>query len=205
MYACLLILPGTGFQQPERSVFWRRTCGSARGECCQGLVKLETERRSERVHFFPAGPSRHRTCGVPARRCPQDQLTEVHRRTSPACGRRASPNRRQHMYTRWEQPCKSTPSVLYCCFVAQVRQQLKADNYKAGRISQLLKATRPTNLEQQTTTEDVDSGMDVSGLPRLFGKQAPAGGWEGVEVPPWVQRALVASTAETPVRGREGA
>ena len=46
----------------------------------------------------------------------------------------------------------------------------------------------------------MDSGMGVTGLPRLFGKQAPAGGWEGVAVPPWVQRALVASTAETPVR-----
>ena len=98
----------------------------------------------------------------------------------------------------------STSSWFLFCRLAQVRQQLKADNYKAGRISQLLKATRP-NPEQQTTTEVVDSGMDVTGLPRLFGKQAPAGGWEDVAMPPWVQRVLVASTAETPVRGRESA
>ena len=31
---------------------------------------------------------------------------------------------------------------------------------------------------------------DAAGLPRLYSKQAPARGWEGVEVPPWVQRAL---------------
>lgn len=85
-----------------------------------------------------------------------------------------------------------------CCFVAQVRQRLKADNYKAGRISQLLKATRPIP-EQQTTD------MSVTGLPRLFEKQVPARGWEGVAVPPWVQRALVAGTAATPVRGKESA
>ena len=106
------------------------------------------------------------------------------------------------MYTRWEGLGKINTSFFIYCFCAQVRQRLKADNYKSGRISQLLKATRP-NPEQQT--EVVGSGMDVTGLPRLFGKQAPAAGWEGVAVPPWVQRAFVASTAATPVGGRESA
>lgn len=47
---------------------------------------------------------------------------------------------------------KATLSGFLCC-VGQVRQQLKADNYKAGRISQLVKATRP-NPEQQMTAPD---------------------------------------------------
>ena len=192
------LLSGTSLERPERNVFWRRTRGSVCGESCQGLKKRETELRCERLEFF-SSRSEQTTCGVPARRRPWQQLTEVHRCTSAACGRRASPNRRQHMYTRWEEPWKINTFRFFCCFVAQVRQRLKADNYKAGRISQLLKATRP-NPERQTTTEVMDSGMGVTGLPRLFGKQAPAGGWEGVAVPPWVQRALVASTAETPVR-----
>ena len=51
---------------------------------------------------------------------------------------------------------------------------------------------------------DMDSGMGVTGLPRLVGKQAPRGGWQSVDVPPWVQRALLASTAKTPAGGSEG-
>ena len=33
----LVILPGAGVEQPKCCIFWRRTCGSARGVCCQGL------------------------------------------------------------------------------------------------------------------------------------------------------------------------
>lgn len=97
------LLSGTSLERPERSVFWRRTRGSVCGESCQGLKKRETELRCERLEFF-SSRSKQTTCGVPARRLPWHQLTEVHRRTSAACGRRASPNRRQHMYTRWEEP-----------------------------------------------------------------------------------------------------
>ena len=38
-------------------------------------------------------------------------------------------------------PFHASASVVAVC--AQVRQQLKNDGYKSGRISQLLKATRP--------------------------------------------------------------
>ncbi len=38
---------------------------------------------------------------------------------------------------------------------------------------------------------------DVTGLPRLYSKQAPASGWEAVQVPRWVQRKLEAEKTET--------
>lgn len=40
----------------------------------------------------------------------------------------------------------------------------------------------------------------VTGLPRLYSKQAPARGWEAVQVPRWVQKQLEAEKAETTKR-----
>ena len=144
-----VVLPGTGFEQPQRSVLWRRTCGSICWDCCRGPETRETKNHATvwqvlklevLVVSFHVRPS------------PRRWFVEVHRRTSTACGRRASRNRRQHMH-----PCRrihwQIHGVGFFWLPAQVRQQLKADNYKAGRISQLLKATRP-NPEEQTTTQD---------------------------------------------------
>ena len=80
-----------------------------------------------------------------------------------------------------------------------MRERLKAEGYKAGRISQLLKATRPATTEATLEMAIADlherdrpaqNGEAVAGLPRLYQKQVPRGGWEAVQSPPWVQRRL---------------
>ena len=107
---------------------------------------------------------------------PRRWSVEVPRRTSAACGRRASTNRRQptptHTYTHTyarvgKHMCRKIEASP--AFVAQVRQQLKADNYKAGRITQLVKATRP-KLEGLRTTQvvEVAAPTEFEGALRLI-------------------------------------
>ena len=113
---------------------------------------------------------------VRARRSPRCQFVEVRGRTSAACGHRASLNRRRRMHICWS----DFENATFACplSVAQVRQRLKAENYKAGRISQLLKATRP-NPEQQTTSQDVPveatASTDLGGALCFYSLWRPIG------------------------------